>query len=171
MAWGRQSRGGPQQHPRGTPVAALSELSPSGPEGCSPMASPASLRPCREQPRRIPTAKPLREVMRRGWGSSNAPQGRRRLPCTEHQAPALIPAWSRAVASSPSRSTYLLHKCPSTFSLQVQCPVLGSQVPTLPAGSQAQGLDGARRRRKVSPGPIPLLLRGAGLPLTCSRLR
>lgn len=39
---------------------------------------------------------------------------------------------------------YLLHKCPSTLSLQVQCPVLGSQVPTLPAGSQVQGLDGVR---------------------------
>lgn len=82
--------------------------------------------------------------MHRGWGSSNAPQGQRRLPCTEHQAPALIPAWSGVVVSSPSRSAYLLHKCPSTLSLQVQRPVLGSQVPTLPAGSQAQGLDGVR---------------------------
>lgn len=48
-----------------------------------------------------------------------------------------------------------MQRCPSTLSLQAQCPVLGSQVPTLPAGSQAQGLDGVRQRCETSPGPIP----------------
>lgn len=77
------------------------------------------------------------------------------------------------MAPSPSRGhgAYLLHKCPSTLSLQVQCPVLGSQMPTLPAGSQAQGLDGARQRHEVSPGSVPLLLPGVGPLLTCSPLR
>lgn len=109
--------------------------------------------------------------MCRGWRSSNAPRERRHLPCTNHQALALIPAWKGAEVSSPSRRAYLLHKCPSTLSLQVQCPVLGSQVPTLPMGLQAQGLQGARQRCEVSPSPIPLLLPGARLLLTCSRLR
>ena len=68
------------------------------------------------------------------------------------------------LSPSRGRGAYLLHRCPSTLSLQAQCPVLGSQVPTLPAGSQAQGLDGARRRHEVSPGPVPPLPPGAGPP-------
>lgn len=44
-------------------------------------------------------------------------------------------------------------------------------MPTLPAGSQAQGLVGARQRHDVNPGSILLLLPGAGLLLTCNHLR
>lgn len=63
-----------------------------------------------------------------------------------HQVLALLKDWRGTVFLSPCQGhgAYLLHKCPSTLSLQVQCPVLGSQVPTLPAGSQVQGLDGVR---------------------------
>jgi len=52
-AWGTTAAS-----PGGTPVVALSEPSPSGPEGCSPTASPASHGLCRERPRKIPIAKP-----------------------------------------------------------------------------------------------------------------
>lgn len=70
---------------------------------------------------------------------------------------ALTPAWKGATVPFPPRchGADLLQRCPSTLSLQAQCPVLGSQVPTLPAGSQAQGLDGVRWRRETIPDPIP----------------
>lgn len=67
----------------------------------------------------------------------------------EECSPASLPPSPRLERDSvrvpmPGHGAYLLHKCPSTLSLQVQCPVLGSQVPTLPAGSQMQGLDGVK---------------------------
>lgn len=79
------------------------------------------------------------------WEGSYVGAGEAAVPHRhEDTCPALIPAWKGTALSSPARhhDHYLLHRCPSTLSLQVQCPVLGSQVPTLPAGSQAQGLDG-----------------------------
>lgn len=81
-----------------------------------------------------------------------------------------IPGWKGGTAPSSSRSAYLLHRCPSTLSLQVQCPVLGSQVPTLPAGSQVQGLARPRCGCRMSPGPIPCPTT-ARAPLTCSHPR
>lgn len=48
------------------------------------------------------------------------------------------------------RLTHLSHRLPSTFSLQGQRPLRGSQVPRLPAGLQVQGLPRDRTRGTVS---------------------
>lgn len=57
----------------------------------------------------------------------------------------------------------MLHRCPSTFSLQVQRPELGSHVPKLPAGSQSQGLGGKNQQGKSKPHapahPLPAPVR------------
>lgn len=160
MAWGRQSHGGPQWHPRGTLVSAL-----SGPEGCGTPASPVV-----DSVRSDPTGFPPQNSCK----GSCVGAGEAAMPYRcEDTCPALIPSWKGAAPPSPARhrGPYLLHRCPSTLSLQVQCPVLGSQVPTLPAGSQAQGLDGETRRQEVTPSPVPPLPHRAGLLLTCSRPR
>lgn len=51
--------------------------------------------------------------------------------------------------SLPDGLTHLSHWLPSTFSLQGQRPLRGSQVPRLPAGWQVQGLP---RRQDMGKG-------------------
>lgn len=50
----------------------------------------------------------------------------------------------------PEQLTHLSHSLPSTFSLQGQRPLWGSQVPRLPAGLQVQGLPKRQDGGKVS---------------------
>lgn len=60
------------------------------------------------------------------------------------------PPRSLPAGSLLDRFTHLSHRLPSTFSLQGQRPLRGSQVPRLPAGLQVQGLPKRQDKRRVS---------------------
>lgn len=60
------------------------------------------------------------------------------------------PPRSLPAGSLLGRFTHLSHRLPSTFSLQGQRPLWGSQVPRLPAGLQVQGLPKRQDKRRVS---------------------
>lgn len=68
-----------------------------------------------------------------------------RLLLPPPQAPRPLPAGLLS-----DQLTHLSHSLPSTFSLQGQRPLRGSQVPRLPAGLQVQGLPKRQDRGKVS---------------------
>ena len=60
------------------------------------------------------------------------------------------PLRSLPAGSLLDRFTHLSHRLPSTFSLQGQRPLWGSQVPRLPAGLQVQALSKRQDKRRVS---------------------